>query len=112
MTLETNTETLDSNEQIVKSATDPITDSPVVKHYEVIKSAIQERFIRLEKIKSDIPPKTYDIVLKKLKSEESEILTQFQKESEQKAEREKITQTLPKSYFEQRFLRIKEIRID
>lgn len=77
-----------------------------------LRAALNGRFSKLENIKTEIPTKTYLLVLEKLKNEEAELNALFQKEKAQKAEREKVTQALPKAYFEQRYLRIKEIRID
>lgn len=111
MTFESETEKLDNTEErIVLEVEAPNSSSTI--HLDQILNAIEERFAKLEKIKSDIPPKTYQLVFAKIQHEQSEVTEQFKKESEQRAERERVTQSLPKAYFEQRFLRVKEIRID
>jgi hypothetical protein len=111
MTIETSTEKLDNIEE-ADPLTQDLTKPATLPQEDRIRSIIAERFSKLEKIKPEIPPKTYQLVYTKIKFEEESLLAQFKKEAEQKAEREKVTQSLPKSYFEQKFLRVKEIRID
>ena len=112
MNIETNAEKLDNTEEKSLEVSDRLTNSTPLIREDQIKLALAERFKKLEQIKDVINPKTYQIVLTKLQNEEKEILAEFIKEQEQRTERERVTQVLPKAYFEQRFLRVKEIRID
>lgn len=69
------------------------------------------RFVKLEKIKTDIPLKTYHLLLDKLTLEKKRI-EEDKKKDVQITEQQNAPQVLPKSFFEKKEMKPKMIRID
>lgn len=76
-----------------------------------IQTIVKNRFEKLERIKPHIPLKTYHLILEKLSAERERFQKFFEFKTKEKV-RSEIPQSLPKQYFEQRFLKPKVIRID
>lgn len=76
-----------------------------------IQAVVKSRADKLEKIKPHIPLKTYHLILEKLSAERQRFQKFFEFKSKEKV-RSELPQSLPKQYFEQRFLKPKVIRID
>jgi hypothetical protein len=85
-------------------------ESPVAD-FKKAKTIVNSRRKKLESIKDLIARKTYHLLTEKLDDEENQI-TKKMSESKQEAEIMNRPQALPKTFFEKRSLKRKNIRID
>lgn len=69
------------------------------------------RFLKLEKIRTDIPIKRYQLVLEKLVIEKKRIDEEIEKDAKVSIQ-QNAPQSLPKTFFEKKSLKPKMIRID
>ncbi len=85
--------------------------SPVSFNYDRVRALIKLRREKLESIKNFINLKIYNFIADKIESEEQRLDAAIvQKKSE--TAKQNQTQALPKAFFEQAYLKIRNIRID
>lgn len=77
----------------------------------LLSSALVQRKKQLSRVKNYIPLKTYHLLEEKVQSEEKQLLARLGFEEKKQAERD-LPQTMPKIFFEQRYLKPRTIRID
>ncbi len=87
------------------------TPSPISLDQNRIQALIKIRLEKLQAVRSFISLKLFDQISAKLK-EESVRLTSQLTEKKKEIAKQNREQALPKSFFEQRFMKIKSIRID
>lgn len=85
--------------------------SPISIDTKRIASLVKIRKEKLEAVKSFISMKLYQQLISKLQDEEDQLLKQLGAKSKE-IEKQNREQSLSKSFFEQRFMKIKTIRID
>jgi hypothetical protein len=98
-------ETRDDNPQ------DQITESPVSLNFDRVKSLIQIRRQKLESVKSFIALKTHNLIADKIDREEKLLQATINLKKTEVA-KQNVSQSLPKAFFEQGYMKIKNIRID
>jgi hypothetical protein len=107
----------DENPEILKSVeekqpeADDTEQSPKLFDAKAILALIKKRYEKLEKIKDNIPLKTYSSVLEKLHREEKDTTATLSKKNVEVA-KENRPQALPKAFFEEVTMKAKVIRID
>jgi len=87
------------------------TPSPISLDQNRIQALIKIRQEKLQAVRSFISLKLFDHITVKLK-EEAQRLTSQLTEKKKEIAKQSREQALPKSFFEQRFMKIKSIRID
>ncbi|MDB4939580.1 MAG: hypothetical protein JWO40_5 [Candidatus Doudnabacteria bacterium] len=87
------------------------TSAAITIDSEKVKTLVKVRKEKLEAVKPFISLKLYQQLALKLKSEEEYLLGELESKSKEAAKQNR-EQGLPKSFFEQRHLKIKTIRID
>ena len=101
-------ETLKATEQ-KNNQTQAINPVSLKIDYRHTQEILANRFAKLEKIKFEIPLKTYDLILEKLQNEK-QLLEDKVQNADATAQRDNAPQSLPKSYFEKRPLKKKLIK--
>ncbi|GAC1414154.1 MAG: hypothetical protein NVSMB66_7160 [Candidatus Doudnabacteria bacterium] len=106
-----NPEELKKSEEKKEVILEEIVPSPILINSERISALVKIRSAKLQAVKPFISLKLYQQITMKLQNEEHQLVKEEQVKSKE-AEKQNREQTLSKSFFEQRLMKIKTIRID